>query len=94
MTETALGPSDQLTWLVCPYLIGSSGQACQKCPRFEKHLKYGQTVRECRMMAEEVVNIVQTGNPWGRPYPAMASAIDQLLALRRDCPDGVATVST
>lgn len=53
-------------------------EACELCPAREVVLpeaddpgeRYG--VRGCRLKAQEFVNIVRTGNPWGkrgRPWP-------------------------
>lgn len=40
---------------------------CKQCPRWEKF--HGRTVvAGCRVQAEEYVNIVKFGNPWGKKY--------------------------
>lgn len=63
MTE----PSDHLVWLVCRYLLDGVERPCQLCPAWEEHPRHGRCKRGCRSAAEEVVNIVQTGNPWRKP---------------------------
>lgn len=60
-------PSDHLVWLVCRYMPGRDDLTCDRCPAWEERPKRGRCKRGCRAMAEEVVNIVQTGNPWRKP---------------------------
>jgi hypothetical protein len=64
-------PADHIVWLICPYMFGREDKPCQRCPRWEEHPKRGQVVRGCRLVAEEAVNIVQTGNPWRKPAAEM-----------------------
>ena len=53
---------DKLAWAICPYL--RDHQSCKGCPREETDEDHGPFVRACRLLAEEVINICQTGNPW------------------------------
>lgn len=47
---------------VCTYRCG---KPCDRCPAKESS-PYGQMVRGCRAMAEELFNIAVHGNPWGK----------------------------
>jgi hypothetical protein len=40
---------------------------CKECPAWVK-TSYGAGKQGCRALAEEMVNIVHFGNPWGRKY--------------------------
>jgi hypothetical protein len=60
---------DELIWLVCPYLRQSQPgldfeSGCLHCPEWEEDERYGKVQRMCYGRAREVVNIVQTGDPW------------------------------
>lgn len=65
--EQTTEADDHLVWLVCRYMPGRDDLVCDRCPAWEEHPKHGRCKRGCRAMAEEVVNIVQTGNPWRKP---------------------------
>ena len=54
----------QLVHKICPYLRESLD--CKQCPEYDTDLYGDQVQFGCYLMAEEVVNIVQTGNPFGR----------------------------
>lgn len=41
---------------------------CRRCPSWEQSGHYGKVKRGCRAQAEEMVNVVKFGNPWGRKY--------------------------
>jgi len=56
---------NRLAWAICPYLRDQ--EPCDGCPRWEDDEAHGPFARGCRLMAEEVVNICQTGNPWRKP---------------------------
>lgn len=62
-------PPDEIVWAVCPSVSGRDLKECERCPRSEM-MRGEMCVRGCRAMAEEVVNIAQTGNPWRRADPA------------------------
>lgn len=47
-------------WKICPYLHNLND--CKKCPAWEKDKHYGKVKNMCRGLAEEVLNIAQTGN--------------------------------
>lgn len=62
--RTPVEADDELIWRICPYVRGNGDDKCDRCPRWEQHKRFGQVQRGCRALAEEVVNICQTGNPW------------------------------
>lgn len=39
---------------------------CEECPAWERSEHYGRVKRGCRALAEEMVNVAQTGDPWRR----------------------------
>ena len=50
------------THAVCTYL---RGKQCDRCPRFSEYV-YGKAMRGCFALANEICNIAQHGNPWGK----------------------------
>jgi hypothetical protein len=72
--DTLYDSDDQKVWATCDYLrkireIKSTKSTdsirCEKCPALEYHEEYDiQTVRGCRLLAQEMINVVETGNPW------------------------------
>ena len=56
---------EQMVWRICPYLR-PSGDDCLKCPRWTFDPAHDWVQRGCFALANEVVNIAQTGNPWRR----------------------------
>lgn len=56
----------ETVWAVCPYLRGTE---CMNCPRTETIHGHEDCVRACFALAEEAVNIAQTGNAWRKPSP-------------------------
>lgn len=54
----------QLVHKICPYLKGSL--ECNQCPEYHTDIDGDEVQLMCYALAEEVVNIVQTGNPFGR----------------------------
>lgn len=57
-----LSDKDAVVHAICPYL--HNFKDCKKCPEWETDEKHGPWKRGCYHMAEEVINICQTGNPW------------------------------
>lgn len=59
---------------VCTLLLGWEGihrnieppRKCEECPAWIKGHEYGRVKKGCRYAAEEMVNVVLTGNPWGK----------------------------
>ena len=41
---------------------------CKECPAWETDPVHGNVKNGCRMQAEEIINVVRYGNPWGRKY--------------------------
>lgn len=70
-------PLEQV-WRVCAYLRRAEGQKCKQCPRTIEIENHGPGKRMCVGLAEEIINVVETGSPWrdGRtlPAPILASA--------------------
>lgn len=64
--DGAIDPADQdkLVWAICPYLRNMKD--CRGCPEWEDDPDHGPVKRMCRGIAQEVVNICQTGDPWRR----------------------------
>lgn len=56
-----IADTDKLAWAICPYLRNLD--PCKGCPHEEHDHVHGAFHRGCRMMAEEVINICQTGHP-------------------------------
>lgn len=52
-------------WATCPYLRGL--EECKRCPRTETVNDHENCTRACFALAQEVVNIAQTGNAWRKP---------------------------
>lgn len=55
--------SDELVWRVCAYM---RGKECQHCPHSFLLNDYGICYNMCRSLAEEMINVVETGDPWRR----------------------------
>lgn len=72
----------ETVWRVCQALRTADGLGCQKCPSSRGDGDDGCT-RGCYLQAVELVNIVQTGNPWRKttdvraPWVAFAPATDE-----------------
>lgn len=65
-----LADKDTLVWAVCRYLrvrLPDGQDECKFCPDWEDDKIHGPRKAGCRLMAEEVINICQTGNPWRKP---------------------------
>jgi hypothetical protein len=56
----------ELIWRICPYLRLRTDEPCHRCPRWEKDRDHDWVQRGCFALAQEVVNICQTGNAWRR----------------------------
>ena len=63
----------ETTHKVCEYIrrieanaSGRKHEPCQLCHSIVA-TQYGDAYPGCRMLADEVTNIVLTGNPWGKP---------------------------
>lgn len=54
---------------VCKYVTGRDLESCRKCPPWEIDPKHGFFRRGCYGLAQEVVNIAQTGDAWRRFGP-------------------------
>jgi len=51
---------DEVVHAVCPYLrLGD----CKGCAEVEQHPRWGPITMACYAMAQEVMNICQTGHP-------------------------------
>jgi hypothetical protein len=48
------------------FYVDDKPEKCRECPAWEKVKYHGRCKRACRLGAEEFVNIVKTGNPWGK----------------------------
>jgi len=59
-----VGDTETLIRVICPYLRDL--KECERCPVSENDKNHGPYTRGCRLLAEEVINICQTGNPWRR----------------------------
>lgn len=44
----------------------SRDKPCQECKKWQKTEHYGKCAPMCYLRAEEFINIVKTGNPWGK----------------------------
>lgn len=77
MTRELEAAALETVWAVCPYLRGND---CLKCPRTETVHGHEGCVRACFALAEEAVNIAQTGNAWRK-----TDAPDLLKELTRQC---------
>lgn len=58
---------------VCTYLLrmesaisGTDEHKCLECPSWQKLKSHVRGKQSCRLAAEQVMNIVQTGNPWAK----------------------------
>lgn len=56
-----LADIDKLIWAVCPYLRDL--KPCGGCPAKEEFGNGRVGVRACRSLAQEAINICQTGHP-------------------------------
>jgi hypothetical protein len=56
---------DNVVWATCAFLkeYKDSDRTCNKCPAEEVYLRDPCT-RACRLIAQEIINVVETGNPW------------------------------
>lgn len=41
---------------------------CKECPAWIETGHYGKGKQMCRGLAEEMMNVIKWGNPWGRKY--------------------------
>lgn len=46
---------------ICPYL--RDFKPCEECPKWQTDEKYGKVTKGCYVLANEVMNICQTGHP-------------------------------
>ncbi len=53
-------PDSELVWRICPYV---KNDECSRCPPTETFRGRPNCTRACYLLAREVVNIVQTGDP-------------------------------
>lgn len=68
----AAGADAEKVYRVCPYLAGRNLQPCKRCDPWriaEGWEELGRLKRGCYALAEEVVNLVETGNAWRRAGP-------------------------
>jgi hypothetical protein len=58
------------TWIRRHESVLTNGKysPCLECPKWEKIPPYGKGTKACRVAAEELVNVVKTGNPWGKGH--------------------------
>ena len=64
MTDKTTEPDPELVWRICPYVNDGEGEReCSKCPPNETWMGRQNCSRGCYLLAREVVNIVQTGDP-------------------------------
>lgn len=57
----AIPPNEQV-WTVCSYLKRAEGQTCKQCPQMIWMDEFAML--GCYLHAREVINVVETGNPW------------------------------
>ena len=50
---------------ICRYLRGRPDEPCQLCPAHYTEAHYGECVKGCFHLAQEVYQIAVYGNPWG-----------------------------
>lgn len=60
---------DKLCWIACAYFDMAKGGNwnCKQCPEMIDDPQHGPVYPGCRLIAQELVNICQTGNPWRTP---------------------------
>lgn len=59
------GADPEKVYAVCPYIRNLL--VCKRCDPWRDVQHIGRMKRGCYALAEEVVNIVETGNAWRRP---------------------------
>lgn len=63
-----LPSTDEKVWRACEWLRLIEDKHCERCHASEEI--HGETcTNSCRVAAEEIVNVVETGNPWRKPEP-------------------------
>lgn len=69
MSEHEYQPAQ--VYAVCEYMLRHDGmdERCLKCPMREFSEKHGETIRGCVYEAQEIINVVETGNPWRKNEP-------------------------
>lgn len=82
MTLTEEGKAligEEAVWRVCHALRTADGKPCDRCPMRET-IHSEAYMRGCYLQASQIVNIVETGNPWRRtenvkaPWVALSAA--------------------
>lgn len=56
-----IGDKNSIIHAMCPYL--RNFRPCKNCPEWEEDERHGKIKRGCYGVAEEVMNICQTGHP-------------------------------
>ena len=77
-----MATNDQI-WKVCDHFSRQEKKHCTGCIE-----EADGTVRKCRLRAEELINIVQTGNAWAKSVgPRMTEINGKEEKTCRGCPD-------
>jgi hypothetical protein len=66
MTRPNLETELELIHKICQYLAIEKDQECKKCSYRVEVMGSPNCAPGCVLMAEELINIVRTGDPWGR----------------------------
>lgn len=77
-------------WRVCHALRTADDKDCEHCPPSEDFNGHGDCTRGCYMIAVELVNITETGNPWRKtadvkaPWTTKAAPSPPLLSITEE----------